>query len=152
MLSKRVKSTYQLMGIQARFASQHLSKFATMDPKNLTPAHKCMNLVNGEWVGTNKYTQVIDPMTGKPMISIPDTQVDEIEPFVQSLLNVPKYGLHNPLHNKERYVMLGEVSRKTAEVLHDPEVFNHFVKLTQRGCPKSDVQTAGEIRVTRQFF
>jgi hypothetical protein len=32
-----------------------------------------MNLVNGEWTGTEKYAQIVDPLTGKPMISIPDT-------------------------------------------------------------------------------
>lgn len=48
--------------------------------------------------------------------------------------------------------MLGEVCRKTAEVLHDPEVFEYFVQLTQRGVPKSRSQTEGEIRVTRAFY
>ena len=35
--------------------------------------------------------------------------------------------MHNPFRNKERYVMLGGVCRKTAEVLHDKEVFDFFV-------------------------
>lgn len=83
------------------------------------------------------------------MISIPDTKVEEIGPFVESLKSTPRYGLHNPLYNKERYLMLGEVSRKCAEVLHDPEVFEHFVRLVQRCVPKSHAQTAAEIRVTR---
>jgi 1-pyrroline-5-carboxylate dehydrogenase len=48
--------------------------------------------------------------------------------------------------------MLGEVCRKTAEVLHDKEVFDHFVHLIMRGCPKSYVQSAGEVKVTRAFF
>lgn len=101
-----------------------------MDPKNLSPDNKGMNLVNGEWVGTAKYMHVVDPLTGKPMVSIPDTQMDEINPFVTSMKNTPRYGLHNPLLNKDRYLMLGEVCRKTAEVLHDPEVFEHLVGLT----------------------
>lgn len=78
-----------------------------------------MNLVNGEWVGTDNYKVVIDPMTGKDMISIPDTTLADIEPFVESLRAVPRHGLHNPIKNKERYLMLGAVCRKTAEVLHD---------------------------------
>jgi 1-pyrroline-5-carboxylate dehydrogenase len=65
---------------------------------------------------------------------------------------VPRYGLHNPLHNKERYLMLGNVTRKCAEVLHDPEVFEHMIKLVQRCAPKSYAQTEAEIRVTRAFF
>jgi len=141
-----------LMNIQSRAASQHLKAFATVDPKNLSPQHKCMNLVNGEWVGTEQYRQVIDPMTGKDMISVPDTQLHEIDPFVQSLKSVPRYGLHNPLLNKERYLMLGNVCRKTAEVLHDKEVFEHMIQLVMRAVPKSYAQTEGEIRVTRQFF
>jgi len=48
--------------------------------------------------------------------------------------------------------MLGDVCRKTAEVLHDKEVFDFFVKATQRAIPKSTLQTEGEIRVTRNFF
>tara|TARA_B110000285_G_C15090432_1_gene598752 strand:- start:1255 stop:1509 length:255 start_codon:yes stop_codon:yes gene_type:complete len=78
--------------------------------------------------------------------------MDEIQPFVDSLANTPKTGLHNPFKNKERYLMLGEVSRKLAEVMHDPEVFEFFVKATQRAIPKSHAQTSGEIRVTRAFY
>ena len=49
--------------------------------------------------------------------------MDEIQPFVESLEQCPKSGLHNPFWNKERYLMLGEVNRKVVEVMHDPEVF-----------------------------
>ena len=111
-----------------------------------------MNLVAGEWVGTEKYGTMVDPLTGKPMMSYPDTQMHEIDPFVQSLLNTPKTGLHNPFKNKERYLMLGEVSRKLAEVMRDPEVFEFFVQCTMRSIPKSHGQTTGEISVTRAFF
>lgn len=82
-----------------------------------------MNLVSGEWVGTREYSEVIDPLTGRPMMKIPDTQLDEIQPFVDSLQSTPRHGLHNPFKNKERYLMLGQVMRKMSEVLHDPEVF-----------------------------
>jgi 1-pyrroline-5-carboxylate dehydrogenase len=91
-------------------------------------------------------------MTGKPMISIPNTSLLEIEPFIQSLQSVPKHGVHNPFKNKERYIMLGAVCRKAAEVLHDPEVFDFFVDLCMRSVPKSRAQTEGEIRVTRAFY
>mmetsp|Transcript_1119 Transcript_1119/g.2055 ORF Transcript_1119/g.2055 Transcript_1119/m.2055 type:complete len:276 (-) Transcript_1119:703-1530(-) len=73
-------------------------------------------------------------------------------PFIESLKSVPKHGLHNPFKNKERYLMLGEVCRKTAEVLHDKAVFDYFVDLIIRSVPKSRVQTEGEVRVTRAFF
>ena len=48
--------------------------------------------------------------------------------------------------------MLGEVSRKLAEVMRDPEVFEFFVQCTMRTIPKSHGQTTGEIYVTRAFF
>jgi len=96
-----------MVNLQSRLKSQHLKAFATLDPNNLSLADKGMNLVNGEWVGTKEYIDLVDPLTGKPMIKIPDTKGDEIDPFVESLLSVPKTGLHNPLKNKERYLMLG---------------------------------------------
>jgi 1-pyrroline-5-carboxylate dehydrogenase len=113
-----------------RSFSKHLKAFATIDPNHLTTDNKGANLVAGEWVGTNQYGTMVDPLTGKPMVQFPDTQMDEIDPFVQSLANTPKTGLHNPFKNKERYLMLGEVSRKVAEVMHDPEVMDFFVKAT----------------------
>lgn len=48
--------------------------------------------------------------------------------------------------------MLGQVCRKTAEVLYDPEVFNFFKACIMRSVPKSSVQTDAELRVTRAFF
>lgn len=58
--------------------------------------------VNGEWTLTAKSKTIPDPLNGEPFIKLPDTQLDEIEPYVQSLLSVPKSGLHNPLKNPER--------------------------------------------------
>ena len=80
---------------------------------------------------------LIDPLHGGNMLKIPDTQLDEIQPFVDSLESCPKSGLHNPFYNKERYLMLSEVNRKVVEVLHDPEVFQFFVRCIQRVVPKS---------------
>ena len=91
---------------QRRFAT-HLSKFATIDPKNLDGRHKAMNLVNGEWTAVAEYRTIPDPMTGKPQVLVPETSLDEIEPFINSLATTPRYGLHNPFHNVERYLMLG---------------------------------------------
>ena len=48
--------------------------------------------------------------------------------------------------------MLGGVCRKTAEVLHDKEVFDFFVDSIIRAFPKSRSQAEGEVRVTRAFF
>lgn len=95
-----------LLNFQIRNASQHLKAFATVDLANIEK-HKGMNLVQGEWVGTENYREVVDPMTGKHMLSIPDTSLAETEPFIESLKGVPKHGLHNPFKNKDRYLMLG---------------------------------------------
>ncbi len=45
-----------------------------------------------------------DPLNGEPFITVPDTQLHEVEPFVKSLLAVPKSRLHNPLKNPDRYL------------------------------------------------
>lgn len=111
-----------------RSFSQHLKAFATIDPNNLSASDKGYNLVQGEWKTTENYIDLIDPMNGKVMMKLPDTQVEEIGPFVESLDMCPKTGLHNPFRNKERYLMLGEVNRKLVEVMHDPEVHQFFVK------------------------
>ena len=153
--SKKTLVSHVMAGkgsLQARMLSRHLQHFATIDPKNLSPSNKCMNLVDGEWVGTDKYFELVDPMTGKPMISVPETSMQETAPFIDSLYSVPKTGLHNPFKNKERYIMLGEVCRKTAEVLHERETFDFFVDSIMRCAPKSRAQTEGEVRVTRAFF
>jgi 1-pyrroline-5-carboxylate dehydrogenase len=60
---------------------------------------------------------------------IPTTSEEEIAPFIESMLAVPKSGLHNPFRNKERYLMLSEVNRRVVETMYDKEVFDFFVKL-----------------------
>jgi len=67
-------------------------------------------------------------LTGKTLIQVPDTTLEEIQPYIDSMLAVPKSGLHNPFKNKERYLMLSEVNRKVVETMHDKDVFNFFVK------------------------
>ena len=44
----------------------------------------------------------MDPLNGEPIISYPDTTMDESKAFVDGLKAVPKYGVHNPLLNPER--------------------------------------------------
>ena len=148
----RASALTNFVHLQARAASSHVKAFASIDPDSLSTKDKGMNLVNGEWIESREYMKLVDPLTGKPMISIPDTQLDEVQPFIDSLKSVPLHGLHNPFKNKERYLMLGDVCRKTAEVLHDPEVLDFFVKCVQRSAPKSIAQTTAEIVVTRNFF
>jgi 1-pyrroline-5-carboxylate dehydrogenase len=58
--------------------------------------------VAGEWRGTAKWLSIPDPLSGEAFIRCPDTQICEIDPFVDSLKAVPKSGLHNPLKKPER--------------------------------------------------
>lgn len=125
--------------LSRRYISQHLKAFATVDPLTMNQNDKGQNLVKGQWQGTEKYEDLVDPMSGKVMMKVPATSADEIAPFIESLLSVPKTGLHNPFKNKERYLMLSEVNRKVVEVMHDKEVFDFFVKGVQRCCPKSHI-------------
>jgi 1-pyrroline-5-carboxylate dehydrogenase len=103
----------------------------------LSASTKGYNLVNGEWSSTKVTKEVIDPLNGKVMITQPDTQIDETEPFIDFLASCPKTGLHNPFKNKERYLMLGEVSRKLVEAMQDKDVYQFFIRSIQRTCPKS---------------
>ena len=60
--------------------------------------------MNGEWHLPANSKPLVDPFNGEEFMKIPDPQINEVEPFVQSLRKVPKTGLHNPLKNPERYV------------------------------------------------
>ena len=102
----------------------HLSKFATVDPFNgMNPDKpgKCQNLVSGQWRDEAKhFDNIPDPMNGENFIQIPNTE--NIDDFIKNLASCPKSGLHNPLKNVERYVMLGNVCAKAAEVMRDKAV------------------------------
>ena len=100
------------------FAS--LSDFATVDPEKLSEKSEFMNLVNGEWRQAESQETIIDPLTGKPMLKVQATTESELAPFVQSLRKTPQTGLHNPFKNPERYLLYGQVCRRTTEMLYDP--------------------------------
>ena len=85
-------------------------------------------------------------------MQVPDTTLEEIAPFVETLRNCPKTGLHNPFKNKERYLLYGEICKNVVVTMEDKEVFNFFVRCIQRCCPKSTAQAAAELQVTVNFF
>ena len=94
-----------------------LDGWATVDPSQLGESEQpyaVYNMVSGKWVGAEKRMNIPNPMNkNKPDIfTIPDTQVKELQPFIESLRKVPKTGVHNPLKNNDRYVKYGEISRK----------------------------------------
>jgi len=131
-----------------------LSAFATIDPTaGMTPDEPGMarNLIGGQWQETGAWRDDIpDPMTGGEFLKVPDTS--DIGPFVQSLKNCPRAGLHNPFKNQQRYLMLGDVCARTAALLARAEIRDFFTRLIQRVMPKSWQQCLNEVVVTRIFL
>ena len=117
-----------------------IPNWATLDPASLgarnSEPYAVSNIVNGLWCTSNASMTIPNPMDkdappGKldahifinffipflilaklSVCTIPDTQANELEPFIASLKSVPKSGVHNPLKNNERYLQFGEISRK----------------------------------------
>ncbi len=143
------------LGIINRHYIEHkYMKFSTLDIKILSQnnPYTIKNLVFGVWQNTTKTRNIIDPLNGEEFIKIQDTTPEDFFSFVESLKSCPKSGRHNPFSNIERYKMLAEVSRKTAEKLKDPEIEDFFATLIMRVMPKSYAQCLGEVRVTADFF
>jgi len=131
-----------------------LKEIFTVDPyqgmNSNSPGEVC-DLLRGEWIQGTKFREDIpDPLNGEPFLKVPDTT--EYSEFINSLDSCPKSGMHNPLKNVERYLMLGEVCAKSAELLREDEIEKYFCKLIQRVMPKSDSQCLGEVTVTRVFL
>ena len=126
------------------------ASFSPFDGMTAASPAGAQNLVGGKWVSADKTMTVPDPLNGEPFIAMPDTQ--DIAPFIAGLESCPKTGLHNPLKNVERYVHLGAVCAKTAELLADKDVEDHFTRLIQRVMPKSWNQCKAEVTVTRTFL
>jgi 1-pyrroline-5-carboxylate dehydrogenase len=105
----------------------------------ISEPYAVQNLVDGKWFSAATTMEIIHPMDkdAPPIFTIPDTTTDEIAPFVESLKKVPKSGVHNPFKNPERYVALGEISRKAGELLAKPVVAEFFTQLIMACVPKS---------------
>jgi 1-pyrroline-5-carboxylate dehydrogenase len=131
-----------------------VAAFATVDPfDGMTEASpgRAQNLAGGQWVSVEHLRDdIVDPMNGRRFLEIPDTQ--DFGPFIEGLESCPKTGLHNPMKNTERYVMLGHVSARAAALLAEQEVADYFTRLIQRVMPKSWNQCAGEVQITRVFL
>lgn len=131
-----------------------LSKFSTLDPlngMNKKNPGRVQDLVKGEWVDSVSFrSDIPDPLTGEYFLDIPDTK--DFSDFIKNLDACPKSGLHNPLKNVERYLMLGEVCAKASELLRDKQIEEFFWRLIQRVMPKSKQQCLGEVVVTRIFL
>jgi 1-pyrroline-5-carboxylate dehydrogenase len=132
----------------------YLKSFATVHPVdgiNEDRLGKCQSLLAGRWIDdVNYFDDILDPITGKPFLDVPKTE--DISGFISNLDQCPKSGLHNPLKNNDRYIMLGDVCSKAAQILRDEEVETFFTLLIQRVMPKTYNQCLGEVRVTRTFL
>jgi 1-pyrroline-5-carboxylate dehydrogenase len=153
MLARGAAKTSKLGGCHAALA-RSVASWSMFNPNQMTSDNPAVpsNLVFGEWTPTEKHLTLPDPLNGQPFLKCPDTQLFEIEPFVHSLKSVPKTGLHNPLKNPERYLLLGDITHKAAAELRKEDIALHFAKLIQRVAPKSLAQALGEVKVTRLFL
>ncbi|KAK6123343.1 hypothetical protein DH2020_042915 [Rehmannia glutinosa] len=142
------------------FSSSNLSRFvhslpfATVKAEEISgswPA-EVLNLVQGNWTSSSSWNTIPDPLNGESFIKVAEVDEKGIQPFVESLSQCPKHGLHNPFKAPERYLMLGDVSIKAANKLSLPEVSDFFAKLIQRVSPKSYQQAFGEVYVTQKFL
>ena len=134
-----------------------VSSWATVDPKalGLECSYDIPNCIDGKWAFAAKTIEIPHPLNKDapyPIFTIPDTQVDELQPFLDSLRKVPKSGLHNPLKNPHRYLEYGEISRKAAEIMSTPEGAEFFAQTIIACVPKSHAQALGEVKVTCAFL
>jgi len=131
-----------------------LPAFATVEPfDGMTEQEPGIvrNLLRGEWREERSVRDDIpDPLSGGNFLRVPDTR--DWRPFVESLRQCPKAGLHNPHRNPGRYVELGTVCARAAALLAQNDVEDYFTRLIQRVMPKSWAQCRGEVTVTRVFL
>ncbi|KAI9175084.1 hypothetical protein LWI28_027071 [Acer negundo] len=134
--------------------SAHSLPFATIEVEEVSGSQpaEVYNLVQGKWTGSSKWNTLVDPLNGEPFIKIAELDENEIQPFVESLSNCPKHGLHNPFKSPERYLLYGDISAKAAHMLSLPKVYDFFTRLIQRVAPKSYQQALGEVQVTQKFL
>lgn len=134
--------------------SVHSPPFATVDADEVSGSRpaEVKNLVQGNWKASNRWNTIVDPLNGEPFIRVAEVEEAHIEPFVESLSKCPKYGLHNPLRAQERYLLFGDISARTANMLAQPGISNFFTRLIQRVSPKSYKQALTEVQVTQKFF
>ncbi|KAL0721243.1 hypothetical protein Bca4012_035842 [Brassica carinata] len=141
----------------ASFTSSRLNHsipFATVDAEEISGAHpaEVQSFVQGKWIGSSNYNTLLDPLNGEPFIKVSEVDESGVQPFIESLAQCPKHGLHNPFKSPERYLLYGDISTKAAHMLALPKVSDFFTRLIQRVAPKSYQQAAGEVFVTRKFL
>ena len=105
-------------------SKQSIPRWATLDPDSLgvdSKPHHVLNIVGGKWSDdTKNMMEIPNPMNkdSPPVCTIPDTTIDELGPFKESMKAVTKSGVHNPLKNVQRYLMYGEISRRVSDLTY----------------------------------
>jgi len=131
-----------------------MPQFATLDPFNgmsgASPG-TLQNLEAGQWRDAARHRDdIVDPLNGEHFLNVPDT--GDYSGFIEGLASCPKTGLHNPIKNPERYVMLGRVCARAAALMAEKDIQNYFCRLIQRVVPKAWNQALGEVTITRVFL
>ena len=160
LMRTRMAPTLRLRALGPRASMTGLRRmstvpsWATVDPFTMSAASPAVgrNLVGGKWCDAASQHSVVDPLNGEAFVKVPNTTVGEIGPFVERMASCPRSGVHNPIKNVGRYLMLGEVMVKGAHELGKPEVAEFFAHLIHRLVPKSKAQCAGEPAVTRKWM
>lgn len=147
-----------------------IPSWATLDPQSLgvigqenqNDIHHVHNLVLGKWQSESRLQSqsqsnsiiIPNPMNknAPPICTVPDTRIEDLTPFVDSMKRVPKSGLHNPLKNVERYLMYADISRKAGEALAQPDIQEFFTQCIMKTVPKSHAQAKAEVTVTTAFL
>lgn len=93
--------------------------------------------MSGQWIPSQSYTNIVDPFLSSEFLKCPEAKGEELVPFIENTLKVPKSGLHNPFKRPERYTQYGDICFRIAEGLRKPEVSHYFSALVQRVMPKS---------------
>uniref|UniRef100_A0A2P2LB13 Uncharacterized protein MANES_14G075700 n=1 Tax=Rhizophora mucronata TaxID=61149 RepID=A0A2P2LB13_RHIMU len=134
--------------------STHSLPFSTVEVEEISGSQSAEvhNLVQGKWMGSSHWDTIVDPLNGEPFIRVANVDETGIQPFVESLSNCPKHGLHNPFKSPERYLLYGDISARAAHMLALPKVSDYFTRLIQRVAPKSYQQALGEVQVTQKFL
>ena len=151
MLARTLKNARNAVGKRTMAT---IPSYATLDPDAISGSNPCKicNLEGGEWRDTKEYFTIPDPMNGEPFILVPNTSVEELEPFRRNAEACPKSGLHNPLKIPERFVMCGEIMHQAGHELSRPDTMDFFAKCIQRCMPKSYQQAWYEVKVTADFL
>lgn len=134
-----------------------LKTWASVNPKIKNTTMSVSNFVNGQFTSSSSSSEIFmnlpDPLNKHNSIfqQVPNHKSSN-QVILDQLKSCPKYGLHNPYLNVNRYVRFGELCHRLGCALDDAEIEDFFTKLIQRVMPKSYVQACGEVKVTKAFL